>query len=228
MANRETIPNVLVGVAQYNPGGDGGDPSQPSNADYLRALKRAQEKPASAGTALPSPAAPQQTPYPHLDRRRNPRYKCEGSAEFRTEGSDIRTWATITDLSRSGCYVEMQATSPVDTPVNMVIEVKGIRAQVKGTVRISYPFLGMGIGFTEISAHDRAQLDEILLRLASSLSAPVHPPDPKPATPVALDLSTVNAAATLDAVARFFQAHATLTRDQFTELIQRDGSKPRP
>lgn len=224
MADRETIHNVLAGMAQYNPGGGAGDPSQPSNAEYLRALKRAQEKPASAGAAT---SASQQNSYPHPDRRRNPRYKCEGSAEFRAEGSDIRTWATLTDLSRSGCYVEMQATSPVGTPVNMVIEVKGIRAQVKGTVRISYPFLGMGIGFTEISPHDSAQLDEILLRLASSLSAPVLPPDPKPVTPVPLDLSTVDAPATLGAVARFFQAHATLTRDQFTELIQQDGPKPR-
>ena len=226
MADRETIQNVLAGMAQCNPGGDGGDPSQPSNAEYLRALKRAQEKPASAGAAPPAAtSASQQNSYPHPDRRRNPRYKCEGSAEFRAEGSDVRTWATVTDLSRSGCYVEAQATSPVDTPVNMVIEARGIRVQVKGSVRISYPFLGMGIGFTEISAHDRAQLDELLQRLASGLPAPVHPPDPKPAT--SLDLSRVNAAGTLDAVAKFFQAHATLTREQFTELIQPDGPAPR-
>jgi hypothetical protein len=225
MIYRETIHNLLAGMEQYSPGGDG-DPSQPSNAEYLRALKRAQEKPAAAGAAS-SASVPQQNSYPHPDRRRSPRYKCEGSAEFRIDGSEVRTWATITDLSRNGCYVEMQATSPVDTPVNMVIEVKGIRVQVKGSVRISYPFLGMGIGFTEISDHDRAQLDEILLRLANALSASVPPPDRKPSTAGALDLSTANAAGTLGAVARFFQAHATLTREQFTELIQRDGPRPR-
>jgi hypothetical protein len=224
MIYRETMNNILSGGAQYSPGGGVGD-AETSNVDYLRALKRAHEKPAAAAPTAAPP--PRQNAYPHPDRRRNPRYKCEGSAEFRMEGSDVRTWATITDLSRSGCYVEAQATSPVDTPVNMVIEVVGIRAQVKGLVRVSYPFLGMGIAFTDISGPDQALLDEILLRLASTVSVPVNPPDAKPATPAALDLSTVNAAATLVAVAGFFQAHATLTREQFTELIQRDGPRSR-
>jgi hypothetical protein len=221
MIYRETIGDVLAGEAQYDSPEPGDDTTQQDNIEYLRALKRAHEN-----SAASAPAS-QQSTCPHPDRRRNPRYKCEGSAEFRIEGSDVRTWATVTDLSRSGCYVEMQATSPVDTPVDMAIEVKGIRVQVKGSVRISYPFLGMGIGFTEISDHDRAQLDEILLRLANALSAPIHPPDAKPPAPGILDLSTANAAGTLGAVARFFQTHATLTREQFTELIQRDGPKSR-
>jgi len=217
MIYRETIGDVLAGEAQYDSPEPGGDTTQQDNIEYLRALKRAHEN-----SAASAPAS-QQSTCPHPDRRRNPRYKCEGSAEFRIEGSDVRTWATVTDLSRSGCYVEMQATSPVDTPVDMGIEVRGIRVQVKGCVRVCYPFLGMGIAFTEIANHDEAQLEQILLRLASALSAPSHPADAKQVP----DSSTVNATLTLDAVARFFQTHATLTREQFTELIQRDGPKPR-
>ena len=37
------------------------------------------------------------------EKRGEPRYKCEGSAEFRTDGFEVRTWARVTDLSRSGC-----------------------------------------------------------------------------------------------------------------------------
>lgn len=232
MANRETFPNVLAGRAQYNSTRDVGDWPDTGNAAYLRTQKTAHEGPAKAGTkpASSPPAATsgsQQNSYPHPDRRRSPRYKCEGSVEFRTEGSDVRTWATCTDLSRNGCYVEMQATSPVDTAVNMVIEARGIRVSAKGCVRVSYPFLGMGIAFTEILDEDRAQLDELLRRLASGLSAPACPLAPKPTPSPTLDLARVNAAGTLGAVARFFQTHATLTREQFTELIQPDGPIPR-
>ncbi len=232
MDDRATIHDVLGEMAQYTHGGDAGDKPDTSNAEYLRALKRTHESGAAAGTGAAS-AAPTatsgsaQNSYPHPDRRRNPRYKCEGSAEFRSEGSDVHTWASVIELSRSGCYVEMQATYPQDTAVSMVIEVKGIRVQVKGMVRITYPFLGMGIAFTEIADADRAQLDELLQRLASGVPLPVSPPTPKPATASALDLSTANAGRTLGAVAKFFQSHFTLTRDQFTELIERDGPEPR-
>ena len=56
-------------------------------------------------------------------------------------------WGTLTDISLHGCYVEMNATSPIDTKVDLVLKSFGIRIEVSGTVRTSYPFLGMGIGF---------------------------------------------------------------------------------
>jgi len=46
------------------------------------------------------------------NKRQAPRYKCEGSVEIRTEGCDVRTWATFTDISSYGCYIEAQATFP--------------------------------------------------------------------------------------------------------------------
>src|SRR6266446_3399744 len=61
-----------------------------------------------------------------LERRRDVRYKCDGSAEFHTAGIDVRTRAAVSDISRSGCYVELQATSQVNTSVDMLITVNGI------------------------------------------------------------------------------------------------------
>jgi hypothetical protein len=187
-----------------------------STAEYLRALKQNNEfekSPAAVAAGL------QQSAPDHAERRRNPRYKCEGSAEFRSEGSDIRTWATITDLSRGGCYVEVQATSPRDTPVDMVIDVKGVRARVRGVVRVSYPFLGMGIAFTEITDDSRARLNDILLRLAGQALRPIAA-DPATASATLPDLARVSdAAAALKAVAKFFQTSPALTREEFAELI---------
>ncbi len=184
------------------------------NVEYFRALKRTNE-----GTAAPPSQA-----YPG-DKRRNPRYKCEGSAEFRSEGSTVRTWATVTDLSRSGCYVEMQATSPVDTALNMTIEVAGIRVGVKGIVRVSYPFLGMGIAFTEVSENDKAQFEELLIGLAAGITGPAYQSEAKPALAASDITNVADPRATLKAVAAFFQEHNTLTREQFLEIVGKYGGR---
>lgn len=89
------------------------------------------------------------------ERRRNPRYKCEGSATFGVPGSTVRTWGTFTDLSVSGCYVELKATFPLGAIIDLELELNGVRTQVSGEVRISYPFLGMGGAFRDMTKENR-------------------------------------------------------------------------
>jgi hypothetical protein len=192
-----------------------GSNSDTGNVDYFRALKRTNE-----GVPASAPAQP----YPG-DKRRNPRYKCEGSAEFRTEGSTVRTWATVTDLSRSGCYVEMQATSPVETKLDMVVEVTGIRVRVKGVVRVSYPFLGMGIAFTEILDEDNSQLELLLSRLASGANGTAFQAATIEELTGSAAAKTTDPRSALNAVAAFFADHNTLTREQFSELVEKYGGR---
>jgi hypothetical protein len=130
----------------------------------------------------------------------------------------MQTWATVTDISIGGCYVELAATLPIRTPVNMVLEVKGVRVEVKGTVRTSYPLVGMGIEFTGVAERERLALEEILRRLegnfvqADKLPAPTSPAVSPP-------LLIVDPAAALNAVASFFQHSQSLSREQFAELM---------
>lgn len=197
-----------------------GQGSSAGNAEYLRALKQGNESRKPSAGISSSPVVAQNPAGPGSNRRKNPRYKCEGSVEFRTEGIEVRTWATLTDISRGGCYVEMQATSPPGTHVNMVIDLKGVRIRVKGTVRISYPLLGMGIFFTDISKEDGAQLDELLLRMERGVMLPDRQAEPSEAGPSPQDLVIVrDSGIALDAVAKFFQTNHLLSREEFTELI---------
>ena len=194
---------------------EAGGAADTGNVEYFRALKRSNQESADNGPTLKYPG----------EQRRFPRYKCEGSVEFRSEGSSVRTWASITDLSRGGCYVEMQATFPVDTGVDMVIEVTGIRVRVKGVVRVCYPFLGMGIAFTEIAEVEQGQLDEILVRLASGIIPAAYCGTNVSSPSFSLDMSRVaEPRATLSAVAAFFHDHNSLTREQFSELVAKYGS----
>lgn len=200
----------------------GGDTS--SNAEYFRALKRANQTDSVAKAGVTNPSSTSQT-RPEGDRRRHPRYKCEGSVRFDTEGSDVHTWATLTDFSRSGCYVEAQATSPVDTEMNMRIEILGIRMQVKGVVRVSYPFLGMGIAFKEIPESEQARLEEILQRLSGETS-PLS--GAKPGSMGIEHLSGIeDPGAALMAIAAFFKSAGTLSRETFEDLVARSQKTKR-
>jgi hypothetical protein len=66
--------------------------------------------------------------------------------------------------------VELMATFPVGAIVDLQLELNGIGAHVKGEVRVSYPCLGMGIAFQEISDENRVRLLEML----RSVSPPPH------------------------------------------------------
>jgi hypothetical protein len=127
-------------------------------AQYLARLKMLARTTSPSASAPVPESAPGQGSGLSQERRHSPRYKCEGSVEFRLANSDVRTWGTVTDISELGCYVEMMATSPVGSVVDMVVEVNGIRAQVRGEVRTCYPCLGMGIAFTEVEPQQKAHL----------------------------------------------------------------------
>jgi len=140
-------------------------------ASYLRRLK---EQP---GIELPSdtaasPPAPSHSAYSGRDRRRSPRFRCAGSAEFTAHESNTRMWGTMTDISLRGCYVEMTTTFPVDTKVDLVLEAMGIRFRAMGAIRISYPFLGMGILFTDIAPDQKVLLERLLSALGNVSTLP--------------------------------------------------------
>jgi PilZ domain len=159
-----------------------------SNSDLLPALEK--DGAAAAATGRPLLSAPEahriqpSGPSKIAERRGEPLYKCEGSAEFRTEGFEVRTWARVTDLSRTGCYVEMQATSPLNTAVTLMIEVNGLRLHLKGDVKTSHRMQGMGIEVTEIPDTDVPQLEEIIGQLANAVS---ETPEPTPSGSPDLD-----------------------------------------
>lgn len=214
----------------------GADPSSLTQAEQQGALKKGNE----AGTSFdPLPFVPAAINMANggqarvRERRRGPRLKCEGSVAFRTEGIDMQTWATFTDISIGGCYVELAATLPIRTPVNMVLDVNGVRVEVKRTVRTSYPLVGMGIEFTGVAERERLALEEILRRLEGNFVQPDKRPMPTFPT-VPPPLLIVDPAAALNAVASFFQHSQSLTREQFAELMgsltarSRDGNHEMP
>ena len=210
-------------------GAYGLEPTSPdSGAAYLRSLKHYNDT--APEVAAPEPAvAPASTPSSNpSERRRSERYKCQGSARFRTEEDVVHTYGTLTDVSLHGCYVEMMATSPVGTKVNMLLEVNSIRTAVHGVVRVSYPFLGMGIEFTDIEPETRQALHEMTVSLmphVNAIGSSSKQSAAAPSEPLLIPIITDPAAA-LSAIANFFQDHTGLSRQEFLRLIQKSqGSR---
>jgi hypothetical protein len=131
--------------------------------------------PAGARPSSAPAVAPARAGSSPQERRRHPRFKCEGNLELKTGGSTIRTWATFTDLGSAGCYVEMMTTFPGGHQDELQLGMNGFLVNGTAVVRATHAFLGMGIEFTNLSQNAREQLDAMLASLASGRLLSVPP-----------------------------------------------------
>ena len=110
-------------------------------------------------------------------RRRMPRYACRGGGEVRQPGMKTAVWGSLTDISRTGCYLETLTTLPRNAKCELLLNVEGIEVKVGAEVRVSHPSMGMGLQFTDVDPADQKKLEELLTQLAggtdSSKPAPV-------------------------------------------------------
>jgi hypothetical protein len=210
---------------------------------YLRALKQT-SSPYSASAAVP---APQRRAEDHpessvattgpggqfkgSEKRRSPRYHCEGSVHIREDGHDVHTWASFTDINLHGCYVEAQATYPVGTILHMKLDANGERVEAKGCVRVSYPYLGMGIAFTEMSNENRLRLRALLATVSRSflIMGPGIASSLPSLAPLEALPSITDPAAALKALTEFFESRQMLMREDFLRVIRKSqdpGGKP--
>jgi hypothetical protein len=193
-------------------------------ASYLNALKRS-GSPQAAGTAPAralnsKPSAKNQGP----ERRRSPRYRCQGSAHLRELESGASTWATFTDISLHGCYVETAATYRIGTAIALTIDVNGFRVESRGEVRVAYPNLGMGIFFTTMSDEDRERLRELLKSLSQpSVILSGGAPPRAPNVSRAESLTTVtHPQAVVQAIMDFFEDRQMLSQQEFFRILRKN------
>jgi len=215
------------------------------NAAYLRRLKAQQVESAPRTGADPDTSliSPQCNPV-IKERRQSRRYACSGSVEFKVEGSAVRMWGTVTDISQHGCYVEMSTTFPVNTKASLVLDSVGVRFHTQATVRASYPFLGMGMCFTEMEAAQRSQLEQILATLAGAKAIPNGAASEQTASrqtgfeqldpdeigrqqiafgepSLAEVLAFVDPWVCLEEISQFFKKNTVLSRDELYDIAKR-------
>jgi hypothetical protein len=138
-------------------------------------------------------------------------------------GTTASSWATFTDISMHGCYLESAVPFPKGTMLELKLDANGMRIEAMGEVRVSYPGLGMGISFTSMSDGDRSRLQTLI----SSISTPsvvLGPrsttqslPTPQSDTPA----SAVNPAAVVQAIHKFFEGRHVMGRDEFLSILRK-------
>jgi hypothetical protein len=176
---------------------------------------------APSSSSLAAPPAASHERFKGAEKRRTPRYKCEGSAEMREVEHDVKTWATFTDISLNGCYVEAQATYPAGSILHMKLDAQGIRLEAKGCVRVSYPYLGMGIAFVEMSDANRMHLRDLLAKISPpsvimgpGIASTIPSSGPPNAVPTLSDPT-----AAIQALVEFFQDRQMLMREDFFRIL---------
>jgi hypothetical protein len=210
-----------------------------AGAAYLAALKQSSPQAAGAATAR----APISPPESRTDsaaatgtsnsipdnKRKSPRYRCQGSARLREVASGGSTWATFTDISLHGCYVEAMSTFRVGAEVGLTLEVNGFRLESSGEVRVVYPNLGMGICFTTMSDPDRERLRELLRSLSRpSVILGARPEVNSALVPEPDALSSIaNPGAALQAITNFFDERHILSREEFLRIVRKSQSSAR-
>jgi hypothetical protein len=157
------------------------------------------------------------------EKRRSPRYRCQGSAHLRELVTGSATWATFTDISLHGIYVEAMSTYRAGARLALTLEVNGFRVEARGEVRVVYPGLGMGISFVTMADEGRERL-RLLLKSLSQPSVILRPPSVQetPAIPTADSVPSLpDPAAALRALVLFFDQRHILSRDEFLRILKK-------
>ncbi|HEY6351446.1 MAG TPA: PilZ domain-containing protein [Candidatus Angelobacter sp.] len=104
------------------------------------------------------------------EKRRHPRFACTGSIAVTSRKCAFPINGEIKDISRGGLYVEVNTPLPVNSEVSLAVCIEGICFESAGVVRTSYPLLGMGISFQNLSQVNTQSLAAILdkVHLAAS------------------------------------------------------------
>ena len=107
--------------------------------------------------------------------------------------------------------------------MHLALELNGMRVELKGEVRVSYPFLGIGVAFREVPPGTQKELQQMVRSLlpASHVGVAKVPPVGAVATPSHLSLLIiVNAGAALQSLVDYFENHVDLTKEEFVERVR--------
>jgi CheY-like chemotaxis protein len=101
------------------------------------------------------------------NRRGEHRVPCKLGAEVYRLGTTVPNRCTLSDISESGCYVEMPSPLPGQSGVEILVRTAEMKVKINGQVLASHPGYGMGVRF---NFRDSVEREEIL-RLLGILAA---------------------------------------------------------
>jgi c-di-GMP-binding flagellar brake protein YcgR len=98
----------------------------------------------------------------HPNHRKYPRYKISVPVEIHTEAASTPFRAAATDLSIGGCYVETMFPFPVNTALELKLQIQENTVLIVANIITCDPLVGNGIQFLKMLPEDREALRAFL------------------------------------------------------------------
>jgi PilZ domain-containing protein len=115
------------------------------------------------------------------EQRQFPRHTCRIESLVSIEGTNMNVSAKVTDISLSGCYIEMLSPLPVDTLIELTLNPSNTTLHLHGKVRYSQTGMGMGVVFTVVTPDDFEKLRKLAPPgIGTPLAPPLPPVQPAP------------------------------------------------
>jgi PilZ domain len=109
------------------------------------------------------------------ENRWHTRFECSGGASVRAQGSGFPVHGQVRDIARGGVYLETTTPLTLNAEVYVKMNVEGIPIEAPGVVRTSYPMVGMGISFQNISGDNQDRVDEVIRKIRDRVPAQKNP-----------------------------------------------------
>jgi hypothetical protein len=113
-----------------------------------------------------------------VEKRWHTRFECSGGASVRAQGTGYPVHGQVKDIARGGVYVETTTPLVLNAEVYVKMNVEGVAIESLGVVRTSYPLVGMGISFQNISAENQERLDYVIQMIRSRAATPKNLTEP--------------------------------------------------
>lgn len=101
-------------------------------------------------------------------RRKHPRYRCSGGVELRRLEGGPPTWANLSDVSLTGCYIESTTTLPAGAMVLFQLRTHNLTVKGKALIKTSHHAVGMGLAFLHLGPEDQNHLEFLIGTLTGS------------------------------------------------------------
>jgi CheY-like chemotaxis protein len=96
------------------------------------------------------------------NRRGEVRYACHLGAEVYQQGSKVKNYCHLSDLSPGGCYLEMPLAFETGSAVVIVVRTHDMKLHLTGEVKAAHPGYGMGISFRLNTREERQGVQQLI------------------------------------------------------------------
>lgn len=121
----------------------------------------------TSATIEPAGATSATLTQPASERRKMPRFPCEGASEVIVLGGALRFTGEVRDLSASGCRLATEVVFSLErgTYVEVLMVVNRVHFRVAAGVRSNHKTRGVGLEFMSVSARCARLIQDLIAEL---------------------------------------------------------------